>query len=106
MNAIGTESSVNASAAKGFDRYVVKTASAACQIRVRAIAPIADVLGFEAEMDAAAGADGPLQAGGDYVDGVTIADLLDSRMIAPPRPRRRRQRFVCSRAVFYGASGR
>jgi hypothetical protein len=43
---------------------------------------------------------------GDAADGRTIADLLDSRMIAPPRPLRRRQRPVSSRAVFYGAAGK
>ena len=30
-----------------------------------------------------------------------LLDLVDSGMIAPPRPRRRRERPVSSRAVFY-----
>jgi hypothetical protein len=37
------------------------------------------------------------------VDAGTLADLLDSRMIAPPRPRRRRDRAISSRALFYAA---
>jgi hypothetical protein len=63
-----------------------------CVVRVMPLCPIADVLGFEHEI-AAAGA----------IDAGTLADLLDSRMIAPPRPRRRRDRAVSSRAVFYVA---
>ena len=33
-----------------------------------------------------------------------VADLLESRMIAPPRQRRRGRRAVSSRAVFYAAA--
>jgi hypothetical protein len=43
---------------------------------------------------------------GHAADGRLIADLLDSRMIAPPRSQRRRQRHVSSRAMFYGVAGR
>ena len=62
-------------------------------------------MGFEAEMDvAAAGLVDPAALVGGAADGDIIADLLDSRMIIPPRPRRRRQRSVSSRAVFFGTS--
>jgi len=107
MNATGTITSTNASAAGASDRYIVNTATGACEVRARAIAPIAEVLGFEAEMDVAAGGwiDASTLLGG-AADGDLIADLLDSRMIAPPRPRHRRQRSVSSRAVFYGTSGK
>jgi hypothetical protein len=70
-----------------------------CMVRTATVWPIAEVLAFE-----------------DLIDGVTtdsvdadmdpglIADLLDSRMIAPPRPRHRRQKSVSSRAAFYTGS--
>ncbi|MFM8379093.1 MAG: hypothetical protein ACKOB1_07185 [Planctomycetia bacterium] len=72
--------------------HVITVGGTECVVRVTHLSPIADVLGFEPEM-----------AGAGPVDAVTIADLLDSRMIAPPRPRRRRDRAVSSRAVFYAA---
>ena len=71
--------------------HVMLVGDTECVVRVMPLCPIADVLGFEHEI--AAG----------VVDADTIADLLDSRMIAPPRPRRRRDRAVSSRAVFYVA---
>jgi hypothetical protein len=71
--------------------HVMLVGDTECVVRVMPLCPIADVLGFEHEI--AAG----------VVDAGTIADLLDSRMIAPPRPRRRRDRAVSSRAVFYVA---
>lgn len=83
------------------NRYVVTVGDTPCEVRARTIAMIADVLGFEQEME------GELAdlAGAD-ADRHLIADLLDSRMIAPPRAVRRRQRPVSSRAMFYGAAGR
>lgn len=72
--------------------HVMTVGGTECVVRVMPLCPIADVLGFEHEMAGAA----PIDAG-------MIADLLDSRMIAPPRPRRRRDRAVSSRAVFYVA---
>ena len=66
-----------------------------CVVRVTSICPIAEVLGFEDEI-----------AEGDTADSEMIADLLDSRMISPPRPRRRRERALSSRAMFYSAAGR
>lgn len=106
MNAIGTVSTCTTAHAAGASRYVVKTGSAECEVRVRLIAPIAEVLGFESEMDVAMELADPSALPGVSADRDTLADLLDSRMIAPPRPRRRRQRTVSSRAVFYGTSGR
>jgi len=72
--------------------WVTTVGGRECVVRVTPLCPIADVLGFEHEIAATA-----------VVDAETIADLLDSRMIAPPRPRRRRDRDVSSRAVFYVA---
>jgi hypothetical protein len=87
--------------ANAANRYVVTVGDTQCEVRARTIAMIADVLGFEQEME------GELAdlAGAD-ADRHLIADLLDSRMIAPPRAARRRQRPVSSRAMFYGAAGR
>ena len=72
--------------------HVITVGSTECVVRVTHLCPIADVLGFEPEMVTT----GPVDAG-------TLADLLDSRMIAPPRPRRRRDRAISSRALFYAA---
>ena len=72
--------------------HVMTVGGTECVVRVVPLCPIADVLGFEHEIAAVGPADASM-----------IADLLDSRMIAPPRPRRRRDRAVSSRAVFYVA---
>lgn len=82
-------------------RFVIRVGDAECAVRVRAIEPIAAVLGFEEEMDMAAGL---IDHGGGATAGM-VADLLESRMIAPPRPRHRRQRAVSSRALFFGRGG-
>jgi hypothetical protein len=80
-------------------RFVVHVAGTPCEIRARSVATIADVLGYEAEMEIG------LTGATDFaVDGPTVADLLDSRMIEPYRPRRRRQRGVPSRALFFATS--
>ena len=82
-------------------RYVVTVGETPCEVRVRTIAMIAEVLGFEQEME------GEVEdLAGHATDRNLIADLLDSRMIAPPRPMRRRQRSVSSRAMFYGTAAR
>jgi hypothetical protein len=82
-------------------RYVVTVGETPCEVRVRTIAMIAEVLGFEQEME------GDVEGLAGYPDDRNlIADLLDSRMIAPPRPMRRRQRSVSSRAMFYGTPAR
>jgi hypothetical protein len=62
---------------------------------------IAEVLGFEQEMEG-----GVADLAGNAADRNLIADLLDSRMIAPPRPVRRRQRPVSSRAMFFSTASR
>jgi len=76
-------------------RFVAEVGGATQSIRAAAIWPIADVLGCEDEMAVAYGA---VRCGGGDAD--LLRDMLDSRMIAPPRPRRR-GRPVSSRAVFY-----
>ena len=108
MNAIKNTNShalaaVNGPASGTAARYVMTVGETACEVRGRMVAEIAEVLGFEEEMDVAvAGFVDVAALVGDSADSRTIIDLLDSRMIAPPRPRRRRQRAVSSRAVFYG----
>jgi len=77
--------------------YSINVAGAACRVRATTVWPIHEVLEVEAELLLAAG-------GQEAVAGEVLIDMLDSRMIAPPRPRRRRQRPVSSRAVFYAGS--
>jgi hypothetical protein len=40
----------------------------------------------------------------DAAVGPVVSDLLESRMIVPLRPRRRRERAVSSRAHFYAGN--
>ena len=104
MNA--TTTSVTAAAAAGSapgatTRYVVNVGDSQCEIRARTIALISEVLGFEQEMD-----ESVTDLDETPSASRTIADMLDSRMIAPPRWHRRRQRPVSSRAMFYGTSAK
>jgi hypothetical protein len=96
-----TSATAGAGSASGAaTRYVVNVGDSQCEVRVRTIALISEVLGFEQEMD------GDVTAlEGNVSDSQTIADLLDSRMIAPPQWHRRRQRPVSSRDMFYGTTG-
>lgn len=79
-------------------RFVVRVGSEWSPIRAAAIWPIADVLAADVGGEAALAALGPAaDASADRL----VLDLVESGMIAPPRPRRRRERPVSSRAVFY-----
>ena len=81
--------------------YAVRVGSDWTAIRAAAIWPIADVLGIDP-----AGEPSRRPASTAAAAEARLAiDLLDSGMIAPPRPRRRRDRPVSSRAVFYQAAG-
>jgi len=82
-------------------RFVAHVGGATQSIRAAAIWPIAEVLGCEDEMTLAYGVAGAARCEG--ADAELVRDILDSRMIAPPRPRRR-GRSVSSRAVFYQAA--
>lgn len=68
-------------------------------VRGTTVWPIAEVLDYEQQIDGLAA--GTFIDGGAEIDAELIADVLDSRMIAPPRPQRRRQKSVSSRALFY-----
>jgi hypothetical protein len=74
--------------------FTMQVAGTACRVRATTVWPIHEVLEVEAEMLLAAG-------GHEAAEGELLLDLLESRMIAPPRPRRRRERPLSSRAVFY-----
>lgn len=64
-------------------------------VRGYAVLPIDELFGLDDGLEAAAGlAD----------DADVMADMLESRMIAAPRPRRRRDRTVSSRAALYAPS--
>lgn len=65
-----------------------------CTVRAATVWPIAEVLGFEAQLETSG-------LVGSGVDAEFVADALESQMIVPPRPRRRRERMVASRAAFY-----
>ncbi len=86
-------------------RMVMRVGAEECAVRVTPITRIEDVLGFEEELQAAAASlaaeqEACVPAG----EAALVADLLEARMIAPLRPRRRRDRAVSSRAVFYAAA--
>ena len=96
MNAMNTVSrpAARRSAAAPSAGFVMHVAGAECRVRATSIWPIHEVLEVEAEMLLAAGDQAASEA-------ALLVDMLESRMIAPPRPRRRRERPVSSRAVFY-----
>ncbi len=79
-------------------RYGMTVGTHECVVRATEVWPIPEVLdlkgSFEPGMDAA----------DPVLDDEILADLLSSRMIAPPRPRRRREKSVSSRAVFFAPS--
>lgn len=76
-------------------RYSIKVADGECVLRAAAVWPIPEVLDLEGQFEP--GSDATQR----FLDPCLAADVLDSRMIAPPRPRRRRERTVSSRAMFY-----
>jgi len=84
-------------------RLFLKIGGTECSVRAARICSIPEVLGLEEAMDIGLGGlagEGTVEDG--VLDGRTVIDLLESRMIVPPRPRRRRERAVSSRAVFFG----
>jgi hypothetical protein len=76
--------------------FVMRVAGTECTVRATTVWPIHEVLEAEAEM--------LLAAGDQEAAAEMLVDLLDSRMIAPYRPRRRRERAVSSRAMFYAGA--
>lgn len=78
-------------------RYTIRVGDGEQFVRATAVWPIPEVLDLEIHFEP--GSDAAARGGESLV-----ADLLDSRMIAPPRPRRRRERAVSSRAVFYAGT--
>ncbi|MEO1993041.1 MAG: hypothetical protein ABGW78_13970 [Pirellulales bacterium] len=63
-----------------------------CPIRTVPIASIRELLEFEDEFECLAG---------ETSDASLVADMLESRMISPPKRQRRGSRVVSSRAAFY-----
>lgn len=84
-------------------RFSIKVGDAECVVRATAVWPIPEVLELESQLEPASEASAQTT---QELERELIADVLASRMIVPPRPRRRRERAVSSRAVFYsGAEG-
>ena len=78
-------------------RFVIRVGAEWVTVRAAEIASIAEAL------EAGAGPDATLGAREGAAERLAL-DLVDSGMIAPPRTRRRRERVVSSRAVFYQAT--
>lgn len=93
-------------------RYVARVGGEPCQVRGTTIWPIEEILGLEVEsvlmaaIETGPPSDGAAIQGDACVTGALVADLLESRMIVPLRPRRRRgrDRAVSSRAHFYAGN--
>lgn len=81
-------------------RYRTTVGGVDCVVRAATVWPIPEVLDLDGQFEP--GQFDPGEA--SIADDELLADLLASRMIAPPRPRRRRERSVSSRAVFFSAS--
>jgi hypothetical protein len=82
-------------------RFTIKVGDAECVVRATAVWPIPEVLELESQLEP--GNDTAAAAPTRNLERALIADVLASRMIVPPRPRRR-QRTVSSRAVFYAGA--
>lgn len=69
-----------------------------CTVRATAVWPIPDALDAADQF-----VGGMLEAfhGPGAAESALIADVLESQMIAPPRPRHRRQKPMSSRALFF-----
>jgi len=78
-------------------RFSIKVGEAERIVRAATVWSIPEVLDLESQFEPGSDATDRREPG-------LAADVLDSRMIAPPRPRRRRERAVSSRAVFYAAT--
>ncbi|MBM4022221.1 MAG: hypothetical protein FJ284_08265 [Planctomycetes bacterium] len=78
-------------------RFAIKVGDAERVVRAAVVWPIPEVLDLESQFE-------PGNDATDHRQPDVVAELLDSRMIAPPRPRRRRERAVSSRAVFYAGT--
>ena len=83
-------------------RFTITVGDTACVVRATSVWPIPEVLELESQLEP--GSDAAAQASARDLERELIADVLASRMIVPPRPRRRRQRAVSSRAVFYAGA--
>ena len=81
--------------------FVVHVAGESHEIRAVAIWPIAEALGAVDQTDALGAHGTPPADVTPADDAAMLADLMESLLIAPPRPRHRRQRLVSSRAMFY-----
>lgn len=79
-------------------RYVATVGTESCPVRATTVWPIEDVLGLEVESVLMAAIEE------DAAGGPVVSDLLESRMIVPLRPRRRRERAISSRAHFYAGN--
>lgn len=71
-----------------------------CDVRATQVWTIEEVLEFDQHFDENMAGLNPQ----DMNAARLVADVLDSRMIAPPRPRRRRQRPLSSRAMFFSSA--
>ena len=80
-------------------RFTITVGDAECIVRATSVWPIPEVLELESQLEP--GSDAAAQASARDQERELIADVLASRMIVPPRTRRRRERAVSSRAVFY-----
>lgn len=83
-------------------RFTIKVGDAQCVVRATSVWPIPEVLELESQLEP--GSEPAAREPARSLERELIADVLASRMIVPPRPRRRRQRAVSSRAVFYAGA--
>lgn len=84
-------------------QFVVRVGGEERTVRAASVWPIAEVLGCEDQVDAVLSGAAGVRAVG--LESGLMHDLLESSMILPPRPRRKRDRAVSSRAVFFQAAG-
>jgi hypothetical protein len=93
----------SARSATTFPNVIRISSDAGDTVRCLPVWSIAEVLDFDDQVDAVLAVTHPTEGPTPGVDPGLLDDLIASRLIAPPRCRRRRDRAVSSRAVFYQA---
>lgn len=87
-------------------RFTIRVGDAERVVRATAVWPIPEVLELESQLEPGLGqgSDTAADSATRSLERELIADVLSSRMIVPPRARRRGPRAVSSRAVFYAGA--
>ena len=100
MHATLSRPATQSAASSASAQFTIHVDGEPCTVRAAQVWTIEEVLEFAQQFDGDIAGPHPL----DTSEARLVADVLESRMIAPPRPRRRRQRPLSSRAMFFSSA--